>query len=405
MPLFTYKAKDKKGEIVEDVIQAGSRKEAANLLTSDEYQVLTIKGLNPKKSSFFRGSVPISEKASFCRFLATMLRAGLPLPESIDIIRQESQNKRMQEILFDVSFHGRKGETLSSVMGNYKSEFDPVFLTMVKAGEESGTLEKSFDYLAKQLLSSYELSQKVKGSMMYPAVILLAMFANAVIMLVFVLPKLSSVFLQLNVPLPAPTRFILNFGNAVGENVAATLGVFFFGIFVLFMLFYIRKTRTMIFALFVKLPVVSKVMNQIDVARFARTLSTLLKSGVPIMVALDVSSDVIAQPKLKKEAKIFSEGVSKGKSLSEILSKHKKLFPATMTQTIKAGEKTGSLEVVLEEMASFYEMEVDYSLKRATALLEPVLMLIIGIAVGTMVVIMITPIYSIIGGLDNGLKT
>ena len=145
--------------------------------------------------------------------------------------------------------------------------------------------------------------------------------------------------------------------------------------FVLFMLFYIRKTRTMIFALFVKLPVVSKVMNQIDVARFARTLSTLLKSGVPIMVALDVSSDVIAQPKLKKEAKIFSEGVSKGKSLSEILSKHKKLFPATMTQTIKAGEKTGSLEVVLEEMASFYEMEVDYSLKRATALLEPVLML------------------------------
>lgn len=144
-------------------------------------------------------------------------------------------------------------------------------------------------------------------------------------------------------------------------------------------------------------------MDQLDTARFARTLSTLLKSGVPIMVALDVSSDVLRQPHLKKQAKEFSAGVAKGESLAEILTKHKKSFPVTMVQTIRAGEKTGSLEVVLEELASFYEMEVDYSLKRATALLEPLLMLIIGIAVGVMVVIMITPIYSVVSGLDSGL--
>jgi type IV pilus assembly protein PilC len=147
--------------------------------------------------------------------------------------------------------------------------------------------------------------------------------------------------------------------------------------------------------------VVSKVMVQLDSARFARTLSTLLKSGVPIMVGLDVSSDVLRQPKLRNQAKKFSEGESKGESLSDILSGQKASFPATMTQTIQAGEKTGSLEIVLEELASFYEMEVDYSLKRATALLEPLLMLIIGIAVGTMVVLLITPIYGIIGGLEG----
>lgn len=170
----------------------------------------------------------------------------------------------------------------------------------------------------------------------------------------------------------------------------------------MFVLFWIRSTRRVIFKYFVKLPVINKVMEQLDVARFARTLSTLLKSGVPIMVSLDVASDVLSQPDMKLQAEEFSKGVEKGKSLSDILTKGERLFPVTMIQTIKAGEKTGTLEVVLEEMAVFYESEVDYSLKRATALLEPALMLVIGIAVGAMVVIMITPIYSIVGGLEGG---
>jgi type II secretory pathway component PulF len=288
-------------------------------------------------------------------------------------------------------------------MAKYKQEFDTVFLTMVKAGEESGTVEKSFDYLAKQLLASHELSQKVKGAMMYPAIIVAAMIANAGVMLGFVLPKMSEVFLSLNVDLPPVTRFVLNVGNTLGANLALTFGAFFAFLFLLVLLFLIRTTRQAIFSYLVKLPVISKVMDQLDTARFARTLSTLLKSGVPIMIALDVSSDVLRQPNLKKQAKEFSEGVSKGLSLSEVLTKQKKSFPVTLIQTIKAGEKTGSLEVVLEELATFYESEVDYSLKRATALIEPLLMLVIGLAVGAMVVLLITPIYSIVGGLESGL--
>jgi len=403
MPLFTYKVKDKKGEILEDVVQAADKKEIAASLKSENYQILSIRKLDAKKSPFLRGSVSISDKAAFCRFLATMLRAGLPLPEALDIIRQETQNKKLQNILFDLSFHVRKGENLSSVLAKYKGDFDTVFLTMVKAGEESGTLDQSFDYLSKQLLASYELVQKVKGSLMYPAVIVVAMVGNAVIMLVFVLPKLSQVFLQLNVKLPVTTRFILNVGNSISQNMTLTLVIFFSILAFAVSVFLIKKTREAIFGVFVKLPVINKLMSQIDVARFARTLSTLLKSGVPIMIALDVSSDVISQPKLKKQSKEFSHGIATGKSLSDILTEGKRIFPVTMVQTIRAGEKTGSLETVLEEMSQFYEMEVDYSLKRATALLEPVLMLFIGVAVGAMVVMMITPIYSIVGGLGSGL--
>lgn len=400
--LFKYKAKDKNGNLIEDVVQAGNKKEAVGFLKSENYQVLTITELRDKGLGLFGKNVSVSEKAAFCRFMATMLRAGLPLPEAIDIIRQETQSKKMKQILFDVSFHIRKGENLSSVLSKYKDDFDAVFLTLIKAGEESGTIEQSFDYLAKQLLSSYELSQKVKSSMMYPAIIVSAMLANAMIMLGFVLPKMSDVFFSLNVELPPVTKFILTVGDKVGGNLALTFGVFFAILFFIVLLFVIKKTRIIIIDFLVKLPVVSNVMKQLDTARFARTLSTLLKSGVPIMGALDVSSDVLKQPKLKEQAHEFSEGVAKGASLSDILKKGKSSFPVTMIQTIKAGEKTGSLELVLEELATFYEIEVDYSLKKATALLEPLLMLVIGVAVGAMVVLMITPIYSIVGGLGSG---
>jgi type IV pilus assembly protein PilC len=400
--LFKYKAKDKNGEIIEDIIQAGNKKEAVSILSSDEYQVLTLTNFEDKKGGLFSGSISISDKASFCRFMATMLRAGMPLPEAVDIIRQESQSKKLRQVLFDISFHIRKGESLSSTLSKYKDDFDSVFLTMIKAGEESGTIEKTFDYLAKQMLSSYELAQKVKSSMMYPIIIIVAMLGNALIMLGFVLPKMSDVFLSMNVKIPTATMFLLKAGKTIGGNLALTMGLLFAIILFIVILFMIKKSREVIVNIMVKLPVVSTIMDQLDTARFARTLSTLLKSGVPIMVALDVSSDVLKQPKLKKEAEEFSKGVSKGQSLADILKKGKTSFPATVTQTIRAGEKTGSLELVLEEMASFYEMEVDYSLKRATALLEPLLMLVIGVAVGAMVVLMITPIYSIVGGLEGG---
>ena len=218
MSLYKYKAKDKSENVVEDVIQAGSKKEAIGFLKTEELQILTIQSLDDKGIVLFGNNVSVSEKAAFCRFMATMLRAGLPLPEAMDIIREETQSKKLKSILFDTSFHIRKGQNLSTIFSKYKSDFDPVFLTMVKAGEESGTLEKSFDYLAKQLLSTYELTQKVKSSMMYPAVIITAMLGNAVIMLGFVLPKMSDVFLSLNIKLPPVTRFVLTVEKSVGEN-------------------------------------------------------------------------------------------------------------------------------------------------------------------------------------------
>jgi len=401
MPLFTYKAKDEKGKIVEDVIQAANRQDAASILKAESLQPLTIKGIDSKIGTIVSGSVGVSEKAAMCRFLGTMLRAGLPISEALETIRKETENKRLQKILVDVSFQTRKGSSLSSALAKYPKDFDPVFLTIVKAGEESGSMDKAFDYLSKQLIATHELSQKVKGALVYPIVIIVAMLGNAVIMVTFVLPKLSDVFSKLNVELPTATRLILSFGTFVGENVLLVLGTLgLFGFFT-FLVFYIQKTRVAIYNTFSRLPVINKLTNQIDISRFARTLSTLLANGVPILPALDVSADTLSQPYLKDRAKQFSKGVSEGEPLSSVITKGKRMFPAVMVQTIRAGEKTGSLEVVLQELAEFYEKEVDYTLKKLTSIIEPVLMLVIGVAVGAMVVMMIVPIYSIVGGLQG----
>ena len=401
MPLFSYKALNAKGKVIEDTVQATNRKDAATILLGNDLKVLTLKNL---ESGITLGSgISVSEKANFCRFMGMMLRSGLPLPEALEIIRRESKNRHMQKILADVSFQTRKGKSLSSVLAQYKNDFDPVFLTIVTAGEQSGTLEKSFDYLAKQLLASYEFSQKVKGSLMYPAVIIAAMIGEGFLMMFFILPRLSSVFLSLNIDLPLATKLILDAGNFIGQNTLLVLGASIFLFILIAFLFIYAKTRRAIIQLLGRLPAVNKMMGEIDIARFSRTLAILLKSGVPIVQSLDVSANSLAQPKWKESAKTFSARVAKGESLADVLLDEKSKFPVVLAQAIRTGEETGSMDVVLEELADFYEKEVDFSLKRITSLIEPVLMLLIGVAVGVMVILMVTPIYSIVGGLDSAL--
>lgn len=404
MPLFHYKALNASGKVVEDILQGNSTEDIAAQLKSSGFQVLIVKKAEDEKPVMFGGRVSTSEKAAFCRFIATMLRAGLSLPQALDNIRQDNKNKKLQKILTDVVFLTGKGESLSKALSKYPQDFDLVFLTMVQAGEESGTLDESFDYLANQLLAQHELSQKIKGSLTYPAVIIAAMLANGLVMMVFVLPMISGVFLKMKIKLPALTKLLLETGNFIGNNVLIVLTTVALGIFMTVVLFSLQSSRKITFYLFAKIPIIKGLLDKIDIVRFSRTLSTLLKRGVSIIKALEVASDSLSQDHLKKQAKLFSLGVSKGESLSQLIEKNRGGFPVTMVQTIKAGEKTGSLDAVLKELADFYEKEVEYDLKRMTSLLEPVLMLLIGVVVGAMVIMIIAPIYSIIGGLQSSIE-
>lgn len=404
MALFEYKAVRKNGDIITDSIQAASREAAAQAIAVDGLEALTIKEVKKTIKIIPQKSISSADKANLCRFMATMLRSGISIPEAVDIIRQESDNKRLKEILADVAARTRRGESLHSIFSQYKDAFDLIFLTIVKVGEESGNLEKSFDYLARQLYASHELTQKIKGALMYPSVILAAMSGIGMLLMVGVLPKISQVFSKMQISIPPTTRIILGFGSFVGTHTPLVIGSFLGVALLLGLAAKVRTSREVLSGFVVRLPMVKKMVKQIDVARFARTLATLLKSGVPIITALNVSAEGLTQKSMKELAKKFSDEVGKGSSLSEVLSRNKGVFPVIMTQTVKAGEKSGTLEKILEEMADFYEKETEQNLKRMVDLLEPILILVIGIAVGGMVIMMIAPIYSIVGGLQQSIQ-
>jgi len=399
--VFIYKAKSKQGRIVQDTIEAPSRKEAAAILREQNLQVLTVREI--QRSQTFREriqNVPVLEKAIFCRYLSTMMKAGLPLSEAVEIITKESVNRKMHRILQDLEYSIQRGQKLSTVFARYPEVFDPVFLTLTRAGEESGTLEQSFEYLAVQLLKSYELSQKVKGALLYPSVIISAMMGVGILMLTFVLPRISSVFLRLNIKLPITTKILLLVSSFLGKNYPWVIAASVIMLVGLIFLIQMPKTRIFLMKLASRLPVLGKLFDQLDLAHFTRTLSTLLKSGVPILDSIKVSVETLTQTKFSKLGRTFEEEIKKGHSLSDAIALGEGIFPSLMTQSIRAGEKSGSLEVVLAELADFYEQEVEHSLKNFTAILEPILMLIVGIAVGAMVISIIGPIYSVIGNLQ-----
>jgi len=406
MAVFKYKAKTKDGKIKEGVTVATSKKEAGAHLRSEGLSPLFVKEIStPRKFSLFPSQkVTLIEKADICRYLATMIKSGLPLMEAIDVLCSEPSSPAMERILNDARSSVQKGQPFSSVFSKYPDVFDEIFLTMVRAGEESGTLEKSFKYLGKQLYAEYELKQKIKSTLAYPAVVILATLALGMAMLVFVVPRISPVLLRLSqdFPLPPHTIFILKVGLFLSRHLLIFLGGLF-GILVLLIAFsQSRSGKRMLGMVFSRLPVISKLTLALALARFCRTLSVLLKSGVSIITALQVSSGALNLPKYQKAKKLFATEVKKGTSLAEIFKKSN-LFPPMMARMVSTGEKTGTLDELLLDLATFYEEEISNSLKALTSIIEPILMLGIGVGVGIIVVSVIAPIYSFVGSLSQSI--
>lgn len=405
MAVFKYKAKTKGGEIKEGVVVAASKSEAGGQLKGDGLSPLFVKEIGaPSKFALFSRKISLIEKADLCRYLATMIKSGLPLTEAVDVLCSEASSPAMEKILNDARSNIQKGQPFSTVFSKYPDAFDEVFLTMIRAGEESGTLEKSFKYLGQQLYAEYELKQRIKSTLAYPIVVILATLALGIAMLVFVVPRIAPVLLRLSqdFPLPPHTIIILKVGLFLSNNLLLLLVGIFVILFLMLTLTQSRAGRKISTRVIYRLPVVSKLTLALALARFNRTLSILLRSGVPIITALQVSSGTLVLPKYQKSKELFSTEVKKGTSLAEIFKKSN-LFPPIMTRMIATGEKTGTLDKLLLDLAGFYEEEVSNSLKALTSVIEPILMLGIGVGVGIIVVSIIAPIYSFVGSLSQSI--
>ncbi|MBI4058248.1 type II secretion system F family protein [Candidatus Gottesmanbacteria bacterium] len=398
MPQFTYKALDQYKRIQEGRLSAKTKFEIAQLLGKQNLTPVSIKQL--PENSANRRTLPAIEKITFCRYLSTMLASGLSLTEGLNVLREESKHPVLRSVLADMSYSLEQGQELSTVFERYPNIFEPYFLTLTKAGEVSGKLADVFKYLESELRSEYSLIAKIKGALLYPIIVFSAMIGIGVLVFFFVLPQIAKVFLKLKLNLPFYTSFLFNasiklqgfFWHFMIAGAATLIGGYF--------AFKKPKVRMLLFYLIQPIPLIRELIKRVDMARFNRIFSTLLKSAVPITDALEISLKSLSWYEYKNLSSVLAEEIKKGKSFESVI-RNRKIFPTLMVQMVAAGEKTGTLDETLSDLASFYEEEVEEELKNVTAVIEPVMMLLVGIAVCGLILSIIAPIYSVIGSLQQ----
>jgi type IV pilus assembly protein PilC len=404
MPKFTYTAKNFEGKIKKGEMEARDEKTLAQELRSEGFLITAVKLIDKEEkaigTNFFDkfSNVPLKDKMIFARNLSVMISAGLPVSKGIENLALQTKNKKFKNILKNIFEELQKGTALSECLRKYPGIFSELFINMVKVGEAGGTLDESLNIVATQLEKEHDLLGKVRGAMMYPAVILVAMIGIGIIMLTFILPKLTSVFDDMEVVLPPMTRAIIAMSDFM-RNHSIIFSVSIIVFLLLLKIFWGSKPGKKFFGLMaVKIPVIKNIIIKVNCARFARIYSSLLKSGVSVIEALKICSNTLGNYFYKKAINNSIEQVQKGVSLSAIMSSYPEIFPPLVPQMLEVGEETGKIEAVLMKLAEFYEEEVSQITKNMSSIIEPVLMLVIGTAVGIFAVAMLQPMYSL---MDN----
>lgn len=329
------------------------------------------------------------------RNLSAMLGAGLPLSRALSVIERQSGNKRLKAIATNLSDSIKKGSSFHEALAAYPKVFPELFIAMTRSGEESGSLADALAIVGTQMEHSEELVGKIKGAMIYPAIVITAIAIVGILMLIYVVPTLTSTFTQLGVKVPLTTQIIVEISNFMVANVVSVL----IGLVVLIVggTAFIRSKlgNTIVLWVSLHLPVVDELVRETYTARASRTLSSLLSSGVPVLEALSITKEVVHAEVFAKVIEEAEEHVKKGEPLSASFSEHTKLYPILMSDMLAVGEETGKVADMLKQIAEFYEEDVTQKTKDLSTIIEPVLMLLIGAVVGVFAVSMIAPIYSL----------
>lgn len=404
--LFTYKAKMKDGSFTEGVEEALDRFAVSKDLRAKGYTPISISEKN--KSNFdleklfesFFSRVKTSQLIIMTKNLSGMLRAGLSLARALSVLEKQTKNSGLNKILTSVINEINSGGTLSTGMSKFPNVFSKLFVSMTRAGEESGNLSGALSEIGTNLEKSHALTKKVKGAMIYPGVIMTAMVIIGILMFAFVVPTLAKTFKELNVDLPASTQFVIFLGNFFSENlILAFLILILIGAGIVFLIrapFMAKYIDYMI----LKLPIIGTMSKELNTARTTRTMSALLLSGVSITRAIEITQDVVQNVYYKKVLQQALEEVQKGAPFSEVFEKHEELYPIMMSEMIQVGEETGKLSDMLMQVAMYYEGEIENKTRNLSTIIEPILMIVIGGGVGFFALSMITPLYSVMNNIS-----
>jgi type IV pilus assembly protein PilC len=332
---------------------------------------------------------------TFTRNLAVMVSSGLTVSKAVTNLSVQTKNKAFQKILLDVYDEVQAGKTLSEGLGKYPKVFNELFTSMVYVGEISGNLEEILEILALQLEKEHELLSKVRGAMIYPLVIVVAMIGIGILMLTYILPRITSVFKDMNVTLPASTRLIMTVSDFMREHAIISVVLFFGGIIGIRLFASTRVGKRFFDWLFLYMPIVGNIIIKVNSARFSRIYSSLLKSGVSVLDSLTIVKKTLSNSYYRDALDEAIVEIQKGVDLSTVVLRYPHIFPVLVPQIIQVGEETGKTEMVLRKLAEFYEEEVSQITKNMSSIIEPVLMILIGGGVGFFAVAMLTPMYSV----------
>jgi type IV pilus assembly protein PilC len=405
MPKFSYKAFKQGGEKYDGVLEAPNKfalydqvkKEGGTVFSATEVKKKSM-NLSFKMPSFL-ARVKMADKVAFAKNLGSMIEAGLPLTRALSVIQRQSRSVKLKEVTVALSENINRGGSLSTAMSEHPETFSQLFISMVKSGEESGSLTKSLKAVGSQLEKSYLLTKKIRGAMLYPAIVISIMILIGIAMLIYVVPTLTATFKDLNITLPLSTRSIIFVSEFLKNHYLLSFLLFAFVVGGTIWFKRSVKGKRFFDTVYLHLPIISQIVKEVNSARTARTLSALLSAGVDFLVAIRITGEVVQNSYYKAVLKTAEANVEKGKPISEVFIAEGKLYPVFVGEMVSIGEETGKISEMLENVAVFYEEEVEQKTKDMSTIIEPVLMVFIGIAVGFFAVSMLQPIYGLVDAI------
>jgi type IV pilus assembly protein PilC len=397
MPIvFQWSGKTPKGTIEKGELTANSRDEVLAYLRKQKIVPTVVTQKKKAAFSFGQGRVKDKDIVVFTRQFATMIDAGLPLVQALEILAKQTENKTLAGVIEQVKIDVEGGSTYADALKKHPKVFSELYSNMVAAGESGGILDTILNRLAGYIEKSMKLKSKVKGAMIYPAVIVTVAILVIWVIMVKVVPTFATMFARMGGVLPLPTRIIIVISNFLSGPGGLLVAGFIIGM-VIFIVLVRRsdKGKKVTDTILLKLPIFGMLLRKVAVSKFTRTLGTLIGSGVPILEGLDITAKTSGNKVVEEEVYAVRQGVSEGKTIAEPLSESK-VFPPMVTQMISVGESTGAIDTMLNKISDFYDDEVDQAVNNLTALMEPVIMVFLGVTVGFIVVAMYMPIFKLI---------
>jgi len=400
---FNYKARNLSGRLMGGRIQADSLDAAMNLLRQKNYFVLEIKpihALDFNLRKLLGLKIKIKELALFCRQFATMSSAGIPILQCLNILVQQTEAKNLRGILKNVVIEIEKGKSLSEAFNKHEGSFPDIFISMLTAGEISGAIDQSLSRLALDFEKEHELREKIKSAMTYPTFVGGMAFVAMIFLIVFIVPIFADIFNSVGAALPLPTRILIGVSLAVKHFWYLFIFLPAAAFFVLRRFCATERGKNVVDQIMLKLPVIGQMNYKLIAARFSRTLSTLLRSGVPLMQSLEVLEKITGNSIAAKEIAAARQNIKEGEKMSSVLLKSK-IFPAMAVNMISVGEESGALDEMLEKLAAFYEQDVEYIIARFSGLIEPFLIVVVGMMIAFIAISIYLPLFQMSGALGQ----